>query len=82
MDVYYLKQELWHVILWYPIYMIMMKKNVIVVTEEKNHEALKNLGIFATTSLEEAYEKASGKYGPNAKVIAAPYSKWAKPIFD
>ncbi|MCW3975380.1 MAG: lactate racemase domain-containing protein [Candidatus Bathyarchaeota archaeon] len=82
MDVYYLKQELWHVILWYPIYMIMMKKNVIVVTEEKNHEALKNLGIFATTSLEEAYEKASSKHGPKAKVIAAPYSKWAKPIFD
>jgi nickel-dependent lactate racemase len=82
MDIYYLRQELWHVILWYPIYIIMMKKNLIVVTEDRNHEALKNLGIFATTSLEEAYEKASSNYGPNEKVIAAPYSKWAKPIFD
>ncbi len=82
MDAYYLKQELWHLILWYPIYMILMKKNVIVVTEEKNHEALENLGIFATTSLEKAYKKASSKYGSDAKVIAAPYSKWAKPIFN
>ena len=81
MDVFYLKQELWHVILWYPIYMIMMKKKVIVVTEEKNHEALRNLGIFATTSLEEAYKKAISEYGPDAKIIAAPYSKWSKPIF-
>ncbi len=79
MDIYYLKQELWHAVLWYPIYLAMMKKNIMAVTEERNLCALKEVGIEATTQLDEAYRIAIEKHGPRAKVLVAPYAKWAKP---
>ena len=58
----------------------MMKKNIMAVTEERNFDDFKEVGIDATASLYEAYRMAIEKHGPDAKVLVAPYAKWAKSI--
>ena len=58
----------------------MMKKNIIAVTEKQNFDAFKEVGIEATTSIDEAYKIALKRHSPNEKVLVAPYAKWAKPI--
>ncbi|MCL5957786.1 MAG: lactate racemase domain-containing protein, partial [Chloroflexi bacterium] len=57
-DIFYGRQELWHAALWYPIYEVMMRKQVFVVTGEKNLGAFAEAGIRPFTSMDEALEVA------------------------
>jgi len=78
-DIFYGKQPLWHACLWMPILQVLAKKDIIVVTEEKNLPAFKQVQLPAVTSLERAFRLAMKKHGPKASVGIFPYGKWVLP---
>jgi lactate racemase len=78
-DIFYGKQLLWHAVVWYPMYEIMMRKQIFVVSGEKNHAAFAENGIRPFHTVEEALEVAMAEHGPQAKVLVAPYGKWTMP---
>jgi nickel-dependent lactate racemase len=78
-DIFYGKQPLWHTCLWLPILQVLAKKEIIVVTEEKNLPAFQQVHLPAVTSLEKALARALKKHGPRARVGAFPYGKWVLP---
>jgi nickel-dependent lactate racemase len=78
-DIFYMKQELWHAMLWYPIHLVMQRKRVIIVSGGENVDSLNDIGIEATTSIQEAYEMAADRAPKDYKVLVAPYGKWMKP---
>ncbi len=78
-DIFYGKQPLWHACLWLPILKVLARKEIIVVTEEKNLPAFKQVRLPAVTSLEKAFNLAMKKQGPRATVGVFPYGKWVLP---
>ena len=78
-DIFYGKQPLWHACLWLPILKVLAQKNLIVVTEEKNLPAFKEVRIPAVTNMEKALGMAMKKHGPRAFVGVFPYGKWVLP---
>lgn len=78
-DIFYGKQPLWHACLWMPILKVLAKKDIIVVTEEKNLPAFKQVQLPAVTTLEKAFHMAIKKHGPKASVGVFPYGKWVLP---
>jgi len=78
-DIFYGKQPLWHACLWLPILRVLAKKDIIVVTEEKNFPAFKQVQLPASASLEAAFRMAMKKHGPEASVGVFPYGKWILP---
>jgi len=78
-DIFYGKQPLWHACLWLPILRVLARKDIIVVTEEKNLPAFKQVQLPAVTSLETAFRMAMKKHGPRASVGVFPYGKWVLP---
>jgi len=78
-DIFYGKQPLWHACLWMPILRVLAKKEIIVVTEEKNIPACRQVGLSAVTNLGEAFRRAMKKHGPKARVGVFPYGKWVLP---
>ncbi|MGQ9542547.1 MAG: lactate racemase domain-containing protein [Candidatus Bathyarchaeia archaeon] len=77
-DIFYMKQELWHAMLWYPIHLVMQRKRVIIVTDRDNVDSLTDMGVESTTSLDEAYRIAVSRAPKDFKVLIAPYGKWMK----
>jgi hypothetical protein len=49
------------------------------VTLEENLKMAAELGIDATTSLDEAFAAAMERHGPSAKVIVLPYARYQLP---
>jgi nickel-dependent lactate racemase len=78
-DIFYGKQPLWHACLWLPMLRVLAKKDIIVVTEEKNFPAFKQVQLPASASLEAAFRMAMKKHGPEASVGVFPYGKWILP---
>ncbi|MBI5967975.1 MAG: DUF2088 domain-containing protein [Deltaproteobacteria bacterium] len=78
-DIFYGKQPLWQACLWMPILQVLSKKDIIVVTEEKNLPAFKQVQLPAVTNLEQAFSLAMKKHGPKASVGVFPYGKWVLP---
>ena len=78
-DIFYGKQPLWHACLWMPILQVLAKKEVIVVTEEKNLPAFQQVRLPAVTTLEKALRMALKKHGPRASVGVFPYGKGVLP---
>jgi nickel-dependent lactate racemase len=78
-DIFYGKQPLWHACLWLPILQVLAKKEIIVVTEEKNLPAFQQVHLPAVTSLEKAFTLAMKKHGSRARVGVFPYGKWVLP---
>ena len=78
-DIFYGKQPLWHACLWMPILQVLVKKDIIVVTEAKNLPAFKQVQLPAVTSLEAAFRMAMKNHGPNASVGVFPFGKWVLP---
>jgi len=78
-DIFHGKQPLWHACLWMPILQVLAKKDIIVVTEEKNLPAFKQVQLPAVISLEGALHIALKKHGAKASVGAFPYGKWVLP---
>ena len=71
--------QMWAGCIWVPIYEVMTRKHLKLVTLEENLELAADIGIDATTSLDEAFAEAMGRHGPDAKVIVLPYARYQLP---
>jgi lactate racemase len=71
--------QMWAGCIWVPIYEVMTRKHLTLVTLADNLEMAADIGIDATTSLDEAFAAALGRHGPDAKVIVLPYARYQLP---
>lgn len=70
-------RELWAGCIWWKIYEVMTRKNVVVVTNEKNLEMCRSVGMDATDSLQEAFSAALKRHGTAARVAFVPYGRYS-----
>jgi lactate racemase len=71
--------QMWAGCIWVPIYEVMTRKHLTLVTLEENLELAADIGIDATTSLDEAFAAAMKRHGPDAKVAVLPYARYQLP---
>ncbi|MGC8837455.1 MAG: lactate racemase domain-containing protein [Anaerolineae bacterium] len=69
-------RELWAGCIWWKIYEVMTRKHITVVTRKENLEMSRGAGLDATDSLEEAFQAALKRHGPNARVAFVPYGRY------
>ena len=78
-DIHAREIQMWAGCIWVPIYEVMTRKHLTMVTLEENLEMAADIGIDATTSLDEAFAEAMAKHGPDAKVIVLPFARYQLP---
>jgi lactate racemase len=71
--------QMWAGCIWVPIYEVMTRKHLTLVTSEDNLEMAADIGIDATASLDEAFARALERHGADAKVIVLPYARYQLP---
>jgi nickel-dependent lactate racemase len=71
--------QMWAGCIWVPIYEVMTRKHLTVVTLEENLDMAADIGLDATTSLDEAFAAALERHGPDAKVIVLPFARYQLP---
>lgn len=71
--------QMWAGCIWVPIYEVMTRKHLTVVTLEENLEMAADIGLEATTSLDEAFAAAMERHGPDAKVAVLPFARYQLP---
>ncbi|MEX0850717.1 MAG: lactate racemase domain-containing protein [Gaiellaceae bacterium] len=71
--------QMWAGCIWVPIYEVMTRKHLKLVTLEENLEMAADIGIDATTSLDDAFAEAMGRHGADAKVIVLPFARYQLP---
>lgn len=69
-------RELWAGCIWWKIYEVMTRKQVTIVTNQENLEMSRGAGLDATASLQEAFEAALKRHGPDARVAFVPYGRY------
>jgi hypothetical protein len=70
---------MWAGCIWVPIYEVMTRKHLKLVTLEENLELAGEIGIDATISLDDAFAEAMSTHGPDAKVIVLPFARYQLP---
>ena len=78
-DIHHRKIQMWAGCIWVPIYEVMTRKHLTLVTLEENLELAADIGIDATTSLDDALGAAMERHGSDAKVIVLPYARYQLP---
>src|SRR3954470_8682376 len=68
-DIHARQIQMWAGCIWVPIYEVMTRRHLIMVTLEENLEMAADIGIDATTSLADVYAEALAQHGGDAKVI-------------
>ena len=71
--------QMWAGCIWVPIYEVMTRKHLTMVTLEENLEMAADIGLDATTSLDDAFAAAMARHGDDAKVIVLPYARYQLP---
>jgi nickel-dependent lactate racemase len=71
--------QMWAGCIWVPIYEVMTRKHLTMVTLEENLEMAADIGIDATTSLDEAFAQALERHGSDAKVLVLPFARYQLP---
>ncbi len=71
--------QMWAGCIWVPIYEVMTRKRLTIVTLEDNLELAAEIGIDATTSLEAAFAEALDRQGPEAKIVVLPFARYQLP---
>jgi nickel-dependent lactate racemase len=71
--------QMWAGCIWVPIYEVMTRKHLSVVTLEENLELAADIGLDAGTSLDAAFTAALERHGSEAKVIVLPYARYQLP---
>ena len=71
--------QMWAGCIWVPIYEVMTRKHLTVVTLEENLDMAADIGLDATTSIDEAFAAALERHGADAKVIVLPYARYQLP---
>jgi nickel-dependent lactate racemase len=69
-------RELWAGCIWWKIYEVMTRKNVVIVTNKENLEMCKSVGLNATDSLQQAFDGALKHHGKASKVAFVPYGRY------
>src|SRR5437763_15184151 len=78
-DIHHRTIQMWAGCIWVPIYEVMTRKHLKLVTLQENLEMAADIGIDATTSLDEAFDEAMKTHGPEAKVIVLPFARYQLP---
>jgi nickel-dependent lactate racemase len=78
-DIHAREIQMWAGCIWVPIYEVMTRKHLKLVTLDENLELAADIGIDATTSLDEAFSEALQKHGNGAKVVVLPYARYQLP---
>jgi lactate racemase len=78
-DIHAREIQMWAGCIWVPIYEVMTRKRLKLVTLEENLEMAADIGLEATTSLDEAYAEALERHGADAKTIVLPYARYQMP---
>lgn len=78
-DIHAREIQMWAGCIWVPIYEVMTRKHVAMVTLEENLEMAADIGIDAMTSLDDAYAQALERHGQDAKVVVLPYARYQLP---
>lgn len=78
-DIHARKIQMWAGCIWVPIYEVMTRKHLTMVTLEENLAMAAEIGMEATTSLDEAFGAAMERQGPAAKVIVLPFARYQLP---
>jgi nickel-dependent lactate racemase len=78
-DIHHRKIQMWAGCIWVPIYEVMTRKQLKLVTLKENLEMAADIGIDATTSIDEAFAAAIDRHGSDAKVIFLPYARYQLP---
>jgi hypothetical protein len=71
--------QMWAGCIWVPIYEVMTRKRLVLVTLEENLELAADIGMEAGTSLDTAFAAALERHGPDAKVIVLPFARYQLP---
>jgi nickel-dependent lactate racemase len=71
--------QMWAGCIWVPIYEVMTRKRLTIVTLEENLAMAADIGLEATTSVDEAFAAALERHGPQAKVAVLPYARYQLP---
>jgi nickel-dependent lactate racemase len=71
--------QMWAGCIWVPIYEVMTRKHLTMVTLAENLELAADIGIDATTSLDDAFAQAMERHGADAKVIVLPFARYQLP---
>ncbi len=71
--------QMWAGCIWVPIYEVMSRKHLTMVTREENLEMAADIGIDATTSLDDAFAAALARHGEDAKVVVLPFARYQLP---
>jgi lactate racemase len=71
--------QMWAGCIWVPIYEVMTRKHLKLVTLQENLEMAADIGIDATTSLDEAFAEAMKTHGRDAKVVVLPFARYQLP---
>ena len=71
--------QMWAGCIWVPIYEVMTRKRLTIVTLEENLQLAADIGLDATTSLDEAFAAAMERHGRDAKVVVLPYARYQLP---
>jgi nickel-dependent lactate racemase len=78
-DIHAREIQMWAGCIWVPIYEVMTRKRLKLVTLEENLEMAADIGIDATTSLDAAFAEALDRHGPDARVIVLPFARYQLP---
>ncbi len=71
--------QMWAGCIWVPIYEVMTRKHLELVTLEENLDMAADIGVSATTSLDDAFSRALERHGADAKVVVLPYARYQLP---
>src|SRR5437868_405561 len=71
--------QMWAGCIWVPIYEVMTRKHLTMVTLEENLELAADIGMDATSSLDDALAAAMQRHGEDAKVIVLPFARYQLP---
>jgi lactate racemase len=71
--------QMWAGCIWVPIYEVMTRKRLRLVTLEENLELAADIGLEAGTSLEAAFAEAMAHHGPDARAIVLPFARYQLP---
>ncbi len=78
-DIHARNIQMWAGCIWVPIYEVMTRKHLTMVTREENLEMAADIGIDATTSLDKAWAAALERHGPDARAIVLPFARYQLP---
>src|SRR4029078_1349488 len=78
-DIHKREIQMWAGCIWVPIYEVMTRKHLTVVTLEENLEMAAAIGLAATPSLDDAFAAALERHGPEAKVAVLPFARYQLP---